>query len=98
MANKNHLSLLKEQGVQAWNNWRKENPDVIPELEGASLEQQVLKGIDLRKANLREICLRSTNFIEANLTEANLTGANLSDANLTGANPAFLSHDDLSRG
>ena len=31
MANKEHLKILK-QGVEAWNKWREENPDVKPDL------------------------------------------------------------------
>ncbi len=36
MANKEHLAILK-QGVDAWNNWRKQDPDVMPDLDGAPL-------------------------------------------------------------
>jgi len=31
MANPEHVEILK-QGVEAWNHWRSEHPDVIPEL------------------------------------------------------------------
>ena len=36
MANKEHLRIL-EQGVEAWNQWRKESPDICPCLDGADL-------------------------------------------------------------
>jgi len=36
MANDEHVSLLK-QGVDAWNAWRDENPDIRPDLSGADL-------------------------------------------------------------
>jgi hypothetical protein len=31
MANEEHLAILRK-GVEAWNAWRKENPDIRPEL------------------------------------------------------------------
>jgi len=31
MANEEHLKILK-QGVEAWNKWREENPDIEPDL------------------------------------------------------------------
>ena len=30
MANEEHLKILK-QGVDAWNQWRKENPKIMPD-------------------------------------------------------------------
>ena len=36
MANKEHLDILK-QGVGAWNQWRKEHPDIQPDLKGVNL-------------------------------------------------------------
>ncbi len=38
MANTKHLEILKS-GTDTWNQWRKENPEIVP---------------DLRKANLKE--------------------------------------------
>lgn len=34
MANEGHVKILK-QGVEAWNLWRRENPDVRPNLSRA---------------------------------------------------------------
>ncbi len=31
MANPEHLAILK-QGVEQWNKWKKEHPDVLPDL------------------------------------------------------------------
>ncbi len=95
-----HLAIL-DQGVDSWNKWRENNPDIIPDLSSADLEGEVLKNINLRRANLKE-----TNFIgadlenadffkaelvkadltETTLTNANLWAANLTDATLTGTN------------
>ena len=80
MANRQHLSTLK-QGVVTWNQWRKENPDVRPELYDAALAGMNLSQADLTSANLNE-----ANLSGADLREANLAGASLNDANLYEAN------------
>jgi hypothetical protein len=36
MANSEHLAKL-EEGVDAWNDWRKANPGIVPDLNGADL-------------------------------------------------------------
>ena len=94
MANRQDLALLK-QGVDVWNNWRKENPGVNPNLSGAALSgtdlrgahlrESNLSGVDLRGANLREANLRGANLCRANLREVNFCRANLREANLTEA-------------
>jgi uncharacterized protein YjbI with pentapeptide repeats len=88
MADKEHLARLK-QGVEAWNQWRKGNPNIQPDLVGADLSKA-----DLGKANLSEADLHEANLSEANLSEANLGWADLGKANLSKAN---LSHANLSK-
>lgn len=73
------LALLKS-GNTAWNEWRRANPDIIPDLTGADLQ-----GIDLRKVDLRNAKLVSTNLNNANLTGADLSGAVLFKTTLRGA-------------
>jgi hypothetical protein len=51
MANEEHLAILK-QGVEAWNAWRLERPDVRPDLGEANLSGADLRGADLRRVNL----------------------------------------------
>jgi len=36
MANDEHVAMLKK-GVDAWNGWRDENPDMSPDLSKANL-------------------------------------------------------------
>jgi len=68
MANEEHVKILK-QGVEVWNKWREENPDVIiPDLSGANLSGAILREADLSEADL----------IRANLRGAILRGAILS--------------------
>lgn len=80
MANKEHLSLIK-QGVTSWNQWRKENSSIKPDLSGADLSSADLSGANLRGANLRWATLRRTNFQGANLDAANLDWVDLAEAN-----------------
>jgi len=85
MANPEHLEILK-QGVGVWNRWRKETPEVIPDLRKADLSGADLSGAILRKANLREADLRGAILREADLSEADLRSANIDRANLGRAN------------
>jgi hypothetical protein len=87
MANDEHVALLK-QGVKAWNAWRRENPDIRPDLSNADLSGADLSGANLARANLREAILFKANLgradpVEANLRDhADLSGADLARANL----------------
>ena len=98
MANSEHLAKLQE-GVEAWNTWRKQNPYIQPDLQRSNLDGMNLSGADLYKAylgyaNLDGANLGYANFGDADLAWANLNGANLCNANLSGAN---LGRTNLSR-
>lgn len=92
MANPEHLKILK-QGVEVWNKWREENPEIFRDLPGTDLSKA-----DLSKANLSKANLSKANLSGANLSWARLSKANLSLANLSGANLSWarLSGADLS--
>jgi uncharacterized protein YjbI with pentapeptide repeats len=64
MANQEHLDILK-QGVQAWNRWREEHPDVDPDLSNANLRHTNLRGANLRGANLRDANLGDADLYHA---------------------------------
>jgi uncharacterized protein YjbI with pentapeptide repeats len=85
MANQEHLSILK-QGVEVWNQWRKEHPDIQPDLRRVNLRGAFLSETNLSETNLRGADLRSAILSEADLSEADLRGANLRGAFLIGAN------------
>lgn len=98
MANPEHLNLLR-QGVEVWNRWRKEHPEIQPDLSGADLHSADLHHANLYKADLYKANLREANLSGANLSIADLRSIDMSDAylrttNLTGAN---LSGSTLSR-
>jgi uncharacterized protein YjbI with pentapeptide repeats len=65
--------------------WRSENPDVEPDLIGASLSGASISGADLSGVNLSGADLGRTNLRRANLREANLGRAFLGGAFLGGA-------------
>ncbi|MGB5745962.1 MAG: pentapeptide repeat-containing protein [Desulfobacterales bacterium] len=56
MADNNQIAILS-QGVEIWNKWREENPDVL---------------IDLNNARLMHMNLKNANLAEADLERANL--------------------------
>ena len=92
MAEKEHLARLK-QGVEAWDRWREENPDLKPDLSDAKLERANLGGADLSGVDLYGAILIGVDLTGANLSDADLTGADLYGAILIGVD---LSGIDLS--
>jgi uncharacterized protein YjbI with pentapeptide repeats len=81
MANRTHVALLKE-GVEAWNQWRRENPKTCPNLFRADLTRASLSGADLRRTNLGRACLRYADLRGAQMVGADLHGADLRGAEL----------------
>lgn len=99
MANEEQLAILR-QGVDKWNAWRKEHPQVTPDLRGvdlhgvhlrsanllgADLTAATLAGADLQGALLGEAILYFADLQGADLTEAILIRTDLGEANLDGA-------------
>ena len=80
MADRTHLAVIRH-GVQAWNQWRRVNPSIRPELSHANLV-----GAHLCEADLAYTDLFWADLAHANLHKANLSGANLFCAILCGAN------------
>lgn len=90
MYNKEHLKILK-QGVEVWNEWRKTDLGIIPDLSGVNLSGKDLSGINflgtiLLGANLCEVKLAGADISGADLRESNLKLANLQKVSLEGSN------------
>jgi len=81
------LDLL-QQGVRAWNRWRRNHPNIKPDLSRC----------DLRKMDCTGANFARTSFVEADLTNADLSQAKLHGASFAGANldATFLTQCDLS--
>jgi len=90
MANEEHLKILK-QGVEVWNQWRKENMGLAPDLSGADLHGADLHGADLSGADLLTTNLSGADLSGADLALAALKWADLSGADLSGAILAWAS-------
>lgn len=94
MANPEHLAKLKE-GVEAWNEWRDNNPDIIPDLQdhkfkftfdekpapqGNNFKRIAMLGEQLEQINFCDTNLKGTTIIAASFKGAMLTRANLEGA------------------
>ena len=91
MANAGQLALLR-QGVEAWNHWRRDNPDKRIDLSGADLSGADLSGAYLSRATLRDADLRRADLCDAALRDATLRNAILHNVDLNGGD---LSATDL---
>lgn len=84
MANENHLKLIQE-GATVWNHWRKQFPNIRPDLRGADLQQKELTGIDLSGADLLGTNFEGALLSRADFTRTYASRANFAHTNLTSA-------------
>ena len=99
MANPEHVAILK-QGVEVWNNWRKENPAIQPDFIGADLRGsdfslpeinqrhgtgKFLHGLVQSRRRSIDPTRFGLDFHGADLSGARLNEANLNYAYLSGA-------------
>lgn len=82
---------IYNEGVEVWNKWRNDNPEVEVILNGVDFSKADISNINLTNAELFRANFYKTNLENAKLVNANLTGANfyktnLNSADLTGAN------------
>jgi uncharacterized protein YjbI with pentapeptide repeats len=89
----NSLNLLKlRDGVTAWNRWRKQHPEIRPNLRRATLSKAKLKDADLSDTDLREADLSYADLRDVDLSDADLRKTNLRNADLR---EAYLYDADL---
>jgi hypothetical protein len=83
MANPEHLAILN-QGVEAWNRWREEHPEIQPDLAEADLSKSKLYKTNLSGASLQQAYLLDAFLMDAclNKAKANLRGVTLLCARL----------------
>jgi uncharacterized protein YjbI with pentapeptide repeats len=102
MANKEHVDILM-QGVEVWNKWREEHPEIEPDLCNPpftidSLDSIInlpsglnFSGANLSRANLRNVILLG-DLSHANLQNVSFLAGSLQEVDLSGAD---LSGADL---
>ncbi len=102
MPNQKHFEIV-EQGVDAWNKWRDENPEIEPDLSDVDLSDKRLNNAnfgetDLRRSDLSNTDLRGANLVRADLRAANIRKASFNLAKMCEANlsEAYLRESDLS--
>lgn len=61
LANEQHRAKLRE-GVEVWNQWRRDNPELKPDLYQANLSGANLSGADLSQAHLWNIIFAATDL------------------------------------
>jgi hypothetical protein len=108
MANQKHLDIL-EQGVEVWNQWRREHAGIQPDLSEAdfsyanfryaSLGSAILRGANFSYADLFQALLNDAKFFHASLDYAKLSFAKLEDAKFGDSSlfGAYLEGADLRR-
>ncbi|MBD2459078.1 pentapeptide repeat-containing protein [Nostoc sp. FACHB-87] len=101
MANEDYSAILQQgqQGVEIWNKWRRDNPDIVPQPSNNDLSNLNLSGVNLSKCNLTNFFFKDTNLINANLSHAYLIKSDFGFCNLTNANltNAYLGHCDFTQ-
>ncbi len=96
-----HYAELIQQGHHQWNDYRKKNPDDIPDLcdmdfrgTGAMLMRCNLDRAMLMRANFQGTTLLHTSLKEAVLYDADFCGADLLGTNLKGARLLGVQYDN----
>jgi uncharacterized protein YjbI with pentapeptide repeats len=87
MANPEHFEILLK-GIDYWNQWRKDRPDLTPDFSGAHVSREFFTEID-------EINLISEFFSDIDLLEIDISGANLSNIDLSNADLYSSSFSDV---
>lgn len=95
----NHRDIF-DRGIEVWNQWRTENPDITPDFSYQAfspVQRQFNKSsheiLNLSGACFNGVGLQHSSFLNTNLSHADFTGADISHTRLIGAD---LSNADLS--
>ena len=88
MAVTEHFEKLNE-GMEAWNEWRRQNSGVKPDLSGEKLPDKLagidFSGVNLARSNLQGSDAKGSDLQGADLSRAVLINADFSEAKLEGA-------------
>lgn len=82
-ASAHDVELLKTQGVEGWNRWRDENPDIVPDLRGVDFTHECWQGSAVWEMLENEEAKSRSGWV--NLMSVRLDQANCADARFEGA-------------
>lgn len=91
MANPAHVDILR-QGVSVWNDWRRKNPDIVPDLKSVNFADVFASSTGSRKSSARkaQVRLQAINLKGAQLDRAVIDNVDLREADLSGASLRFI--------
>ncbi len=87
------IGINGEINVQGWNDWRKNNMDIKPNLRRENLDGKDLTGVNFSNTDLQYASLKGTNLTNANLSKAIVNGADFKDTILTNTNTDSVKFD-----
>jgi uncharacterized protein YjbI with pentapeptide repeats len=92
MANPAHVDILR-QGVSVWNDWRRKNPEIVPDLTSVNLADVFSSSTGSKKSSARkaQVRLQAINLKGAQLDRAVIDNVDLREADLSGASLRFIS-------
>lgn len=92
MANPAHVDILR-QGVSVWNDWRRRNPEIVPDLTSVNLADVFSSSTGSKKSSARkaQVRLQAINLKGAQLDRAVIDNVDLREADLSGASLRFIS-------
>jgi hypothetical protein len=79
-----HVDILR-QGTEPWNEWRRQHPNIRPDLRSVDLQRRDLSDVNLSAADLESSDFTYTFLTNADLSDANLAHARLIETNLVRA-------------
>ena len=84
MADPNHVLKVKD-GATAWNRWREEEPEVLPDLGWANINGLDLDGAVFAGAVLKLAFCKGCSLVGADFSGASMRGVNFEGCDLRGA-------------
>jgi uncharacterized protein YjbI with pentapeptide repeats len=76
----NDFLALLGQGAAAWNEWRSDHPDVVPEFRDVNLDGRDLEGFDFHRAKFVNVLMQKANLSRACFDEAFVKDTLLTDS------------------
>lgn len=93
MASKKSIHAIRK-GKDAWNKYKSEHPNIVPDLKDADLSGKDFSGYNLQNTDLSGAKLNNCQFFETKLFRVGLSGANLNNSRFFHCN---MRRSDLSK-